>query len=330
MLIQIVLCSYLLLTVIDLILIGVAVDQWVWIGIALLNLCLFVFTLCYYSSFFQHVAAQEGKRVVFTPIVFLFFSLAVGLLLGRLLDHTWLTLGYILLSMIAGLILFSLTSSVFDVFWFKATRIQYLVWGRIFVLGVVRSIYSLGIGKNISSVTPSTEIKSLSTWEISNSTGLVLSGEENTSGDTSYNWEKEESIKLPTWVVLEASDAADKDIPEANIPLTYRVLLPYLDNAIGFTTTSAKPTFDFVSSTDSIYGSFARAQGMNMIWTNINPVRQVRCGNLMVILGMTQWRKVSSDLPVIDAYRQAAVDREMTGGCSDAQQIATQADIPQL
>lgn len=69
---------------------------------------------------------------------------------------------------------------------------------------------------------------------------------------------------------------------------------------------------------------------MNMIGTNINPDRQVRCGNLMVLLGIAQKWEVSSSIPVLDAYREAAVARQMTGGCQDAQQVVTWADIPRL
>ena len=107
-------------------------------------------------------------------------------------------------------------------------------------------------------------------------------------------------------------------------PLTYRVLLPYLDSQDLLMPIQERPAFALVPATDVIYPAFQRAWGMKLVGTNINPDWQVRCGNFMIIHGLVQQRRVDTTLPLFDAYWQEAKRQDALGTCTTQDQVATE------
>lgn len=92
-------------------------------------------------------------------------------------------------------------------------------------------------------------------------------------------------------------------------PLTYGSFLPILVDEFGLTApATAQYGFTTIAASDPRYEAFRIARYRTMIGTSTSPDTQMRCGNLMVLIGLADNRDVQQG-NVIQAYRQVAVER---------------------
>lgn len=79
----------------------------------------------------------------------------------------------------------------------------------------------------------------------------------------------------------------------------------------------------FIDREDDLYPVFQRAWGLKMIGTNTNPGRQVRCANLMVMIGLIEQWQINTTLPIMDAYRRFAGEEKRLGACVEKDRVVT-------
>jgi hypothetical protein len=104
--------------------------------------------------------------------------------------------------------------------------------------------------------------------------------------------------------------------------VTYAKLFQALDTQWVLPAITEQPNFTLITRSSPLYQSFQRAWWLNLVGTNINPDRQVRCENLMVVLWIIQERKVTAWNDILWAYRRAAEEKNALWNCSDPNAVA--------
>lgn len=166
-------------------------------------------------------------------------------------------------------------------------------------------------------VKPSMDVASWSLatgWLLWLSSGVIASWD--TGADSSTG------AALATGIVYKEQDPIQ--VLDSGTALSYRVLIPYLDKTIGLPEVRGTVQFNAIAASDPLYPPFVRAWWKRMIGTNINPDRQLRCANFMVVYWLAKWWKVNPNLPVLDSYRAFAQSNDLLGSCTTKEQIATQ------
>lgn len=325
------LCLYLLFLVIDVVLMWVWLwsDFLIWLG--WFHLLLFLLIIALFREEFYALSEKYQTRIVFSPRVYWFFSLASWLLLSALF-FSGSFVSFVARGVLLALLLFWFGVQLFDFFPVKTRLVQRIVvrstllgvaacsivawdalrllvgWWNWWVNNTVPTQQDQASGSN-QQVLP--ELKS----------GVSLEDIEemmNTWAEIEVNtWENS------TGTVIEEMMNTGTDLTN-NEPITYRFLLPYFDELWLLPAVRETPTFANVARQEDIYQAFQRARWLKMIGTNINPNRQVRCENLMVLIGLAKKRSVDSSLPVLEAYWQEAKQQDRVGSCLTKKQVATQ------
>lgn len=332
-----VLCLYLLIFVIDFVSIWVRQSMPVLIWIWFVHLCVFIVLIRVFRHEFYVLSEKLQTRIVFNPRVYACFSVACAVTGLWLLGASGATMRW--WSLVLSLLLFWTGASLFDFFPVKTRMVdRLLVWSGLFGVVWVALLVWTWVGSfwNISfSLRPQGEeseqsgevLLPIETWAADTKTGVSLDMLQELlgTGSTLVSWAAEQTTgSASTWAVNDTGAVLFVTTGWSADPLTYRVLLPFFENAWLLPETTAKPTFTNLSSTDPLYPAFQRAWGLKMIGTNIKPDWQVRCENLMVLIGLAKKWQVSSALPVLDAYRQAAELQDARGSCVTRQQLAMQ------
>lgn len=333
------LCLYLLFFVVDVLLVWVWVGADVLVALAGFHLVLFFVGIVLFRDEFYTLAQKYQTRIVFSPRVYGCFSLASGLLAGALFfAQTYAT--FLARWVLLALLIFRCGVQLFDFFPVKTRHSQQIVFWSVLALLWALSVFLWGAFEQWRGepwmlslhLFPKTveQQRIPTTWTQTLTSGVTLEQIAQTAPwmwTTDNTWavatgsqlEKEE--KTVTWTVM-VQDTA---------PVTYRVLLPYLDDQWLLPDIQEKPVFPAIWMNNALYGAFQRAWWMKMIGTNINPDRQVRCENLMVVLWLAKKRPIDTTKGVLEAYWETAKNKDMLGSCATRAQIATQdmlRDVP--
>lgn len=326
------LCLYLLFLVIDVVVVWV----WMWseflVWLGWFHLFLFLVIIWLFRDEFYALAEKHQTRIVFSPRVYWFFSLAWWLVLSAFFFSTYF-FNFLSRGILFSLLLFWFWVQLFDFFPVKTRQVQRIVfWSTllgvwafcVLAWGPIQQLFTgltTQLPTDTGSTTPTSWTNEGEDMLPSTTTGIAL----------------EEILNMQTWavttsgwsevtggVVKEEENIVTTTALKTGEPITYRMLLPYLDEKWLLPAVRETPTFTNLSKQDPLYQSFQRAWGLKMIWTNINPDWQVRCENLMVLIGLAKNRSVSASLPVLDAYRQASSQNDMRWSCLTRDQVSTQ------
>jgi hypothetical protein len=313
-------------------------------------LFIFLVIVSLFRDEFVALAEKYQTRIVFNPRVYGFFSLASGLFLSAALFFGERFEYVMSRGVLFTLLLFRTWVALFSFFPIKTRQVQRTVfWSFVFWLTALAiltwsSLRGLVSGwlPNLPDILPWnlwTTQPQTNTWENTDSgdsgevikTGVTLDDLESMlpTGTTATGANDDAEVSTGTQVdswIWSTVGTTDTELPalENNAPVTYRVLLPYLDSKGLLAPITQQPTFTNVGSQESIYPAFQRAWGMKMIGTNVNPDWQVRCENLMVLIWLAKNRTVNSSLPVLTAYREAAAENNARGSCLSRAQVSTQ------
>lgn len=125
----------------------------------------------------------------------------------------------------------------------------------------------------------------------------------------------------------EATDTNDNESDTTtwwiDTPVTYASLIPWIVERYELPASDQEYTFQLVSPDAPIYDDFVIARSRWMVGSNINPDREVRCQNLMVIVWLAEWWSIDWSIPVLDAYWNVAQERWYTQYCSQRNAVAT-------
>jgi len=318
------LCLYLLLLVIDL------VVWWAWwwsselIWIWWFHLVMFLVGVSMFRHEFATLAEKYQTRIVFSPRVYWFFSLASGLFLSALFFPLPFV-SFVARGVLISLLLFWIWVQLFDFFPVKTRQVQRIVfWSSLLGLSAFTLLAWWSIRWLFGSIgqqeIPTQEKPEMIDQGVDSGVSLQ---------DIEDMWETWSVTVTWSWIE-EGSGVVDTEtiswtmVLQVNEPVTYSILLPYLDQKWLLPAVRETPTFTNISKNNTLYISFQRAWWLKMVGTNVNPNRQVRCENFMVLLWLAEGWAVDWSLPVLDAYRKASGVSKSRGSCLTRDQIATQ------
>ena len=330
------LCLYLLFFVVD------VVVWWVWswsnflIWLWWFHLFMFLLVVSLFRDEFYALAEKYQTRIVFSPRVYAFFSLASWLFLTALL-FTVTFPAFLARGVLFSLLIFRFWVQLFDFFPVKTRQVQRVVfWSSLLGVASVGFLVWWSLGNLLSiwiNQDTSTQVPEIVSWTYQDDLEEMPTTWTQTVSWISLEDLQEQEVKTgaivatgswmtgstTTWQVISGAV-----ILKINEPITYRMLLPYLNTLWLLPAIGDTPTFANITRQDPVYQSFQRARGLKMIGTNVNPDWQVRCENLMVLIWLAKNRTVSNSLPVLDAYWQEATKRDMLWSCTTRTQVATQ------
>jgi hypothetical protein len=269
---------------------------------------------------FKHLAEKEQTKLVFTPRVFSFFAYACAAWCSA-----WFTMGdwstFLSLSIVSSIGIYRLGSWVFEFYPLPTRQSSRARWFSMVVLALV-AIFSFL--PSISSTIRNFVINQWplsTTWAESNTNEWVpledIIGEEEeetiTTWTTATWWNQEEPTdtweRKSEWITVDGI-------------VTYAKLLQAFDKQWVLPAITEQPTFTLITRNSPLYQSFQRAWGLKLVGTNINPDRQVRCENLMVMVWIIQDRKVDAGADILGNYRRAAEEKNVLWNCSDPNAVA--------
>lgn len=284
--------------------------------IGLLNLILLIMVL------FQHRTALKEittpwKRTLFTPSVFFLICIFVWLFawividplfwnhlhISQLLWSVWLWL----FTYVASYVLFQMDNE--DSWWKVCSRFLFwilflaclwrvgtMLW-KVSWLWVFTNLFSR---EDAWKITVTQEVEQVKPWiRIED----IVNKEE---VDTDEIQEEVEFLVPPQAITL----------------MTYADLLPIIVNRYDLGPASWTYSFTNIANSSPLYAPFARARDLWMIWTDISPTRQVKCKNLMVIIGLAEWWNISTASWVFNAYWSEATSRWITQACGEQEDVA--------
>ncbi|USN54682.1 MAG: hypothetical protein H6765_09400 [Candidatus Peribacteria bacterium] len=92
--------------------------------------------------------------------------------------------------------------------------------------------------------------------------------------------------------------------------LNYGNFLPAVKQVYDLPTLDGSVLFNYVPSSSPLYASFQAAYAKRMIGSNTNPDTKIRCGNLMVLLGLAEgWNLAYAPSTIISQFWQEAEER---------------------
>lgn len=320
MIMPFVLCLYLVAVVIDPIVTSVWTESpWLlwksWIYLIVLVLLVLLF-----QREFKHLAEKEQTKLVFTPRVFSFFAYACAAWCSA-----WFTQGdrssFLSLSVVSAIGLYRLWSWVFDFYPLPTRQSARARWFSLFVLAIVAVLSFL------PSITAKIRNIVVNQWPLSTTE----------TQPTPEQWVAFEEIigvdeanAVATWVIQTWWN--EETIPNTGEwksewiwidgIVTYAKLLSALDEQWVLPAITQQPEFTLINKNSPLYQSFQRAWWLKLVWTNINPDRQVRCENLMVILWIIQEWQVTPWTDILWAYRSAAEEKNALWNCTDPKAVA--------
>lgn len=320
MIMPFVLCLYLVAVVID------PIWTWVWTGTPWLlwkswiYLVVLVALVLLFQREFKHLAEKEQTKLVFTPRVFSFFAYACAAWCSA-----WFTLGdrstFLSLSIVSSIGLYRLGSWIFEFYPLPTRQSSRARWFSMIILAWVALFSFLpSISSTIRNVVVN-EWPLSTTWEQNSeiNEGVPLEeiiGVEEQEPTTwvTVTWLNQQE-PTNTWEWKSEWISVDGIV-------TYAKLFQALDTQWVLPAITEQPNFTLITRSSPLYQSFQRAWWLNLIWTNINPDRQVRCENLMVVLWIIQEREVIAWNDILWAYRRAAEEKNALWNCSDPNAVA--------
>lgn len=318
MIMPFVLCVYLIVAVID------PIWTWVWTESSWLlwkswiYLILLVILVLLFQREFKQLAEKEHTKLVFTPRVFSFFAYACAAWISA-----WFTMGnrptFLSLSVVSAIWVYRLGSWIFQFYPLPTRQSARARWLSLLILaGVAVFSFLPSISSTLRNIivhqwplatTWSQTQNDADQWValeeiigVSEATWAILTWWNQDEANNLWSWKSE-------WITLEGI-------------VTYATLLQALDEKWVLPSLNEQPTFTLITKNSPLYQSFQRAWWLKLIGTNINPNRQVRCENLMVILWIVQERDVTAWNDILWAYRRAAEEKNALWNCSDPNAVA--------
>jgi hypothetical protein len=271
---------------------------------------------------FKQLAEKEQTKLVFTPRVFSFFAYACAAWCSA-----WFTMGdwstFLSLSIVSSIGLYRLGSRVFEFYPLPTRQSIRTRWLSMIILAWV-ALFSF-----LPSISSTVRNMIISQWPLSTT------------------WEQNSEINEGEWVPLEEIIGVEEEaiitwttatwwnqeeptntwewksewITVDGI-VTYAKLLQAFDKQWVLPVITEQPNFALIAKNSPLYQSFQRAWWLKLIGTNINPDRQVRCENLMVMVWIIQDREVDPGADILDTYRRAAEAKNALWNCVDPNAVA--------